>query len=166
MRRTQSQRRCILSFVQSSLLTRTLRILSASRLRSLDPTSGFPVWRSRVWRFCSTNSGQTPQNMERSPRQMGKSRSDGARRTRHRHSPGRRRVRRYSHSRDSLGATRWENVPRLEARGTRHPAIPATRAFDGMNWRSVLPCPLELRSGPRLIRCKNVQNPLDCSCVK
>ena len=75
MRRTQCQRRCILSFGRSSLLTRTLRILSASRLRSPDLTSGFPVRRSRVWRFCCTNSGQIPQNMERSPRQKGKSRS-------------------------------------------------------------------------------------------
>ena len=59
---------------------------------------------------------------------------DGTWRTRHPRPAGRRRVWRHSHSRDSLGPTRRENLPRLEARGTRHPAIPAARAFGGMNW--------------------------------
>ena len=47
----------------------------ASGLRSLDLTSRFPARRSPVWRFCCTNSGQIPQNMERSLRQKGRSRS-------------------------------------------------------------------------------------------
>ena len=79
---------------------------------------------------------------------------DGTRRTRD-HLPARlRRVWRHSHSRDGHGPTRWGDLPRLEARRTRHPAIPTPRAFDGMKWakrpparcQGSEPCSLELRS--------------------
>ena len=112
-------------------------------LRSLDLTSRFPARRSPLWRLCCTNSGQIPQNMERSLRQKGRSRSSAPNTATFSPSHGRNAADQRLPPRQmakglaplSLARRSRANLAgRFPATGglkDRHPAIPSARAFDG-----------------------------------